>query len=94
MGQGGREGQNGYLHGASTSKFDVEAVPSNTDYDRDPEVRGAWATTNTCAQSRCRCQQAVSFAPVCGEQNWHCKASENRSATVLALHVCDEQWLR
>lgn len=39
MGADTREGQNGYTHGASTSRFDVEAVASNTDYARDPEVR-------------------------------------------------------
>ena len=37
---GTREVQSGYTHGASTSSFDVEAVLSNTDYARDPEVRG------------------------------------------------------
>ncbi len=49
MGADTREGQNGYAHGASTSSFDVEAVASNTDYARDPEVRGGCVRPRTAA---------------------------------------------
>ena len=39
MGLEGRDGQNGYLPDASTSSYDVAAMPSDTSYDRDPEAR-------------------------------------------------------
>lgn len=43
MGVEDRNGQNGYLPDASTSSFDVAAVPSDTSYDRDPEARSSVA---------------------------------------------------
>ena len=65
MGLEERDGQNGYLPDASTSSFDVAAVPSDTSYDRDPEAR---MTVAPCAPSRssntATCQiTCTGFAP-------------------------------
>ena len=55
MGLEGRDGQNGYRPDASTSSYDVAAMPSDTGYDRDPEARATMAPHGHSHNSEVSC---------------------------------------
>lgn len=84
MGLEERDGQNGYLPDASTSSYDVAAVPSDTSYDRDPEAR---ATVAPLVHSH-NSDEATAVS-VCGR--WSTYVCAGAAVTVLEClhqHLC------
>ena len=65
MGLQGRDGQNGYLPDASTSSYDVAAMPSDTSYDRDPEARATIAPHRHSHNSEVSCGNTFAGAAEC-----------------------------